>query len=40
MKKAVAINPKLVEAYNNLGSAYNDKGDIETAIFYYKSYSY
>src|ERR1035437_456615 len=35
-EKAVAINPKLVEAYNNLGSAYDDKGDIETAIFYYK----
>ncbi len=35
-KKAVSINPKLAEAYYNLGIAYGEKGDTETAIIYYK----
>ena len=30
--KAIELNPNYAEAYNNLGLAFQDKGDLESAI--------
>lgn len=34
--KAIEIDPKYAQAYNNLGCIYSDKSDLETAFFYLK----